>query len=319
MEVTQNSIDEYLLYCSLEKRLSNHTLRAYKTDLRQLLSWLTDQGTSTLDKPQIKRYLAYLNERFEAASTKRKIASIRAFSLYLCQERGAINPFDKIRINIREPQKLPRVIALDDLARLLNAERPRCGRLSLSLFLQLRDRAIIELLFATGIRVSELCQIDAACCDFTRKQIRINGKGSRERLVQLESDDALRALAEYLDARAIWLRQNEGDTSSGNPQNPAVFLNRFGSRLSDQSVRNAISKRAKQAGISSRITPHMLRHTFATMLLEDNVNLRYIQRLLGHASIKTTERYTHVAHAMEKEILRKHDPRSIVKSYMEIN
>lgn len=314
MKITQSRIEEYLHYCADEKRLSQHTIRAYRIDLEQLLEWLKREGSESFDQPKLKQYLTHLNANYAASSTKRKIASIRAFSSYCCYGKRNANPFTDIRISIREPQRLPKTIALNDLVKLFNQKDARDDIGSLfSRFLQLRDWAMIEVLIATGIRVAELCQLDIEHCDLDGKQALITGKGSKERLVQLESEDTLQALHDYLVIRDAWLsRQNE--LSLGNAACQAVFLNRFGQRISEQAVRSAISRRAEQASISAHITPHMFRHTFATMLLEDDVNLRYIQNLLGHASVKTTERYTHVARAKQREVMREHNPRNAIRA-----
>lgn len=314
MEVTQNDVDEYLRHCERESRLSRHTVRAYRIDLGQLLDWLRRKGDTELDEAAIKGYLAHLNARYAASSAKRKIASARAFAAHLSHERKTGSPFADARIGIREPQRLPRTIALGDLARILEpGAEPQVGKhTALSRFLGLRDQAILEVLIATGVRVSELCLLDVEDCDMEGRQAMISGKGSKERVVQLESEDMLRALGAYLGAREEWVARRPGALPEG--ARGAVFLNRFGERMSEQAVRAVVSRRACRAGVAAHITPHMFRHTFATMLLEDDVNLRYIQSLLGHSSVKTTERYTHVAHAKQREVLRRHNPRDAVRA-----
>lgn len=312
MEVTRNDIEEYLRHCERESRLSRHTVRAYRIDLGQLLDWLRRKDDAELDEAAIKGYLAHLNARYAASSAKRKIASARAFAAYLSHERKTCSPFASARIGIREPQRLPRTIALGDLARILEpGAEPQAGKSALSRFLGLRDQAILEVLIATGVRVSELCLLDVEDCDVEGRQARISGKGSKERIVQLESEDTLRALRAYLGAREEWVARCPGASEGVRG---AVFLNRFGKRMSEQAVRAVVSRRARRAGVAAHVTPHMFRHTFATMLLEDDVNLRYIQSLLGHSSVKTTERYTHVAHAKQREVLRKHNPRAAVRA-----
>ena len=313
MEVTQNDVEEYLRHCERESRLSRHTVRAYRIDLRQLLGWLRRKDNAELDEATIKGYLAHLNARYAASSAKRKIASARAFAAYLSHERKTGSPFAGARIGIREPQRLPRTIALGDLARMLEpGAELQVGKSTLSRFLGLRDQAILEVLIATGVRVSELCLLDVEDCDMEGRQAWISGKGSKERVVQLEGEDTLRALGAYLEARDEWTAQRPGALPEG--ARGAVFLNRFGGRMSEQAVRAVVSRRARRAGVATHVTPHMFRHTFATMLLEDDVNLRYIQSLLGHSSVKTTERYTHVAHAKQREVLRRHNPRDAVRA-----
>lgn len=177
MEVTQNDIEEYLRHCERESRLSPHTVRAYRIDLGQLLEWLRRKGDAELDEAAIKGYLAHLNARYAASSAKRKIASARAFAAYLSHERKTASPFAGARIGIREPQRLPRTIALGDLARILEpGTEPQVGKSALSRFLGLRDQAILEILIATGVRVSELCLLDVEDCDMRGRQARISGK-----------------------------------------------------------------------------------------------------------------------------------------------
>lgn len=314
MEILRADIEEYLHYCAKEKRLSSHTLRAYRIDLDQLLTWLQTTGSTAFSRSQLKRYIVFLNAHFSASSVKRKVAAVRAFANYQCLEKGAVNPFLGARISIREPQMLPQTIPASSLAKILAPEQARPCETALTCFLRHRNQAILELLIATGIRVSELCQLDLESCNLTSKEARIYGKGSKERIVELESETTLQALSTYLKVRERWLARTPRHAAShGRCQ--AVFLNRFNARLSEQAVRSIIAKRAQAAGVSMRITPHMFRHTFATMLLEDDVNLRYIQNLLGHSSVKTTERYTHVARAKQREIMRKHNPRETLKAF----
>lgn len=312
MNITQAMIDTYLRHCEKERRLTGHTIRAYRIDLGQFFQWHQAKEGETLDRAQIKAYLAHLNERFAASSVKRKMAALRAFLRYLSLENDEPSPFDGVKVTIREPKRLPRVIAAGDLAKMFGMGWPEDGcASSFRDFLHARDAAIIEMLIGTGMRVSELCRLDLECCDLDGRQVRIDGKGSKERVVQMESEQTLRALAEYFEARTVFLYA-KATTGANKIRAEAVFLNRFGNRMSEQSVRAVISRRAQQTGVTVHITPHMFRHTFATMLLEDDVNLRYIQSLLGHSSVKTTERYTHVAHARQREIMREHNPRDAI-------
>lgn len=294
-------INEYLSHCRYEKRLSEKTLRAYGCDLRQIQAWAEAQcPTEPMGRDGIRAYLAHANARYAPATTKRKLASLNAYFSYLvdCGMLSA-NPFEGLRLNIRAPKRLPRTICMMELEALYRWHDAGEGSAPCP---SSRDRAVLELLIATGVRVSELCALDVEDCDLRMRVMRIKGKGAKERMVQLESEPALEALKEYLDESAI-LRQ------SSIYHSRALFLNRYGNRLSDQAVRSIVAARAKSAGISSRITPHMFRHTFATLLLESDVDIRFIQSLLGHSSIKTTEIYTHVAAAKQRDVLRRHNPR----------
>ena len=167
----------------------------------------------------------------------------------------------------------------------------------------LRDQAIFELLIATGIRVSELCALNTNNIDLEGKTLRIFGKGNKERTIQIENTMTLLALKKHI----AYTRHDSANTP--------IFLNSAGSRISTRTVREIINRRIREAGITQKITPHMFRHTFATMLLENDVDIRYIQKLLGHSSLRTTEIYTHVSSAKLREIMRHNNPRSQITQY----
>lgn len=171
----------------------------------------------------------------------------------------------------------------------------------------MRDQAVLELLIATGIRVSELCALNMDSIDLSARQVRIFGKGLKERIVMLGSIHTVVALSDYLSVRKPLAGVNINSEACR-----ALFLNRSKERISDQAVRKIILKRAREVGVESHITPHMFRHTFATTLLEQDVDIRYIQQLLGHSSVKTTERYTHVSSAKLRTIMEQHNPRDVL-------
>lgn len=319
MDITIGDINEYLLYCKEERRLDSKTIRAYQCDLHQLVFWLKERDSHEFSRDEARAYLAHLNGCFAPASVKRKIASIRAYARYQEVEKNETNPFNGLRIDIREPKRLPRTISTGDLGKMF---RPIGAIMENELspyaeFIVLRNRAILEMLIATGLRVSELCGLDKGDCDLIGRQVRIMGKGSKERVVQLETDITIEAMRDYLSARIRW---TDGDAcidsvEEGHLVSPssALFINRFGDRISEQSVRAVVACQAQRSGVTNHITPHMFRHTFATMLLEESVNLRCIQSLLGHSSIKTTERYTHVSEAKQREVMRLHNPRNAIE------
>ncbi len=290
----------FLNYCSNEKRLDDKTLRAYDCDLRQFGEWLKSYG-KVLNVEGIREYVARLNEVFAARTVKRKIASLRAFARFCKDERFVPdNPFDYLHIQIREPKRLPRVIGSQDLMRIFDNRSGYNG------FCGMRNMALVELLFSTGIRISEVCALDLVDLDFGARTLRIIGKGDRERVIQLESDETISALHPYLFARGELLEHREVSSN-------ALFVSRQGCRLTDQSARNAVESYVRERGVASHVTPHMFRHTFATMLLEQDVDIRYIQHILGHSSITTTQIYTHVSSAKQREILRTKNPRKLVK------
>ncbi len=315
MRIDQELVEDYLGHCRDEVRLDPKTIRAYRCDLDQFVMWAHG---AQLCRGSIRAYVARLNKHYSQRTVRRKIASLKAFAAYRSGESQSediqvVNPFDTLRLSIREPKRLPRTIPYEDVRRMLShsglanaddAERRTANRgdlISDDDMRTLRDQVIIELLISTGIRVSELCGLDRSDCDLAGRVLRIFGKGAKERVVQLESEATTDLLARYLRALDIkWAARQP------------LFLNRFGKRLSDQSVRNIVARSAESVGIETHITPHMFRHTFATVLLEEGVDIRYIQSVLGHSSIKTTEIYTHVASAKQREALRLHNPRMVI-------
>jgi integrase/recombinase XerD len=297
MKFIKRQFDDYLDYCKCRKRLSPKTLVAYRTDLEQFFAYVKTINDLS-DRDSLKGYIAYLNEGYKCASIKRKIASVRAYYNYLEDEKIIeLNPLNTIRTKFREEQRLPKTMLFQTVQRLLNFVYKKYRDTSRPELL--RDIIIIEFLFATGVRVAELCSLKEDDIDVTTGKINIFGKGAKERIVQVCNSDVLKKLSEYK-------RVFDPEIKSAG----YFFVNRLHRRFSEQSVRNAICNYAKKAGIAQHITPHMFRHTFATLLLEEDVDIRYIQRMLGHASIKTTEIYTYVALRKQKEILTLKHPRN---------
>ena len=291
-------IQSFLAYCKNRKGLNEKTIKAYKTDLQQF----AEDSCNKLSKEAICLYIDNLHQRFKPKTAKRKIASIKAFVRFLLvEEIIKTNPFDKIITSFREPMILPKTIPLYVINRILSCAydhleqsktdyQKRCSS---------RDIAILEILFATGARVSEICNLTPAAVDLNSHTVKILGKGSKERIIQIENADVLEALHSYYE-----LHHNE-ILSCGY-----FFVNKLHHRLTEQSVRTIICKYVTMTGYDIHITPHMFRHSFATLLLEEDVDIRYIQKLLGHSSITTTQIYTHVAMAKQKEILMTKHPRN---------
>lgn len=301
MNNLQTLIKNYLEYCSTQKRLDEKTLKAYRIDLSQF-----SQETSTQEVPEItsetlEEYIAKLHTQYKPKTVKRKIASLKAFFHYLeYKEIIDRNPFNKIQVRFREPVILPKTIPLHTVETFLTTiyKQRSNAKTNYQKRNALRDAAVAELLFATGMRISELCTLnsnDVNLCDGT---ILIYGKGDKERRIQLGNNDVIHILEEY---------KNEYHTEIKRCKH--FFANQSGKALSDQSVRRMINKYSSLAAIELHITPHMFRHTFATSLLEADVDIRYIQEMLGHSSINVTEIYTHVAVAKQRDILTTKHPR----------
>lgn len=298
----ETSVSDYLNCCRYQKNLNSKTLKAYQIDLKQFSKYMltTDMQPSRFN---ISNFIIHLNKNYAPKSAKRKIASVKAFFTYLeYEELIPENPFSRMRMKFHEPFLLPRTISLESLRKVFMAAYEN-ERLADSSEYQkktaVRDIAVLELLFATGLRVSELCSIKQKELDLEQGVIRIYGKGAKERLIQITNRVVLTALGNYRNCFSSQMQDNE-----------FFFLNRFGLRLSEQSVRFMIKRFASMADLPEHITPHMFRHTFATMLLEEDVDIRYIQQILGHSSIITTQIYTHVAANKQKEILTMKHPRN---------
>lgn len=301
MENLSLLIRNYLDFCQNQKRLDKKTLKAYRIDLNQFIAQSGALKITDITSDALEASIAALHQNYKPKTVKRKIASVKAFFHYLeYKEVVNKNPFHKIQIKFREPVILPKTIPLSIVERFLSAmyEYRLNAKTAYQKRNALRDIAVIELLFATGMRISELCSLKTSSINLHDKTVLIYGKGSKERRIQIGNDDVVRILTEY--QREYWKEMEHCSY---------FFINHFNQPLSDQTVRRMIQKYASLAGIDLHITPHMFRHTFATCLLEADVDIRYIQEMLGHSSITITEIYTHVALAKQRDILTAKHPR----------
>ena len=301
MDTLKTCMKNYLEYCHSQKCLDEKTLKAYRIDLRQFSEQIPDGNITEITSKILEQHIARLHTQYKPKTVKRKIASIKAFFHYLeYREIIVQNPFNKILIHFREPVILPKTIPLHTIELFLTTiynQKEHAGT-TYQKRNALRDAAVAVLLFATGMRISELCSLKINDVNLYDGTILIYGKGDKERRIQIGNESVLHSLAEYKDVFHI-----EGQ-SCGN-----FFVNQSGKALSDQSVRRMINKYTSLASIDQHITPHMFRHTFATSLLEADVDIRYIQEMLGHSSINITEIYTHVTVAKQRNILATKHPR----------
>lgn len=291
-------IADFLNHCKHSRALNNKTLKAYSTDLEQFRIYTKGKYSREV----IREYLTFLHTTFKPKTVKRKIATLKAFTHFLLIEDIIdINPFQKIETTFREPIILPKTIPLNVINDVLSAAYSQLNVSSTTYRkkLTIRDIAVLEVLFATGARVSEICSLPLSSVDLRNHAIKIYGKGSKERMIQIENTDVLNALQKYYETFQAEIEKNG-----------YFFLNKLNHRLTEQSVRDIINKYTMLSGSTIHITPHMFRHSFATLLLEEDVDIRYIQKLLGHSSITTTQIYTHVAMAKQKEILSTKHPRN---------
>ena len=301
MNILQKQQESYLHYCQFQKRLDFKTLKAYRIDLTQFLSEIPIDNVSAVTPSILENFIVSLHQVYKPKTVKRKIAALKAFFHYL-EYRDLIdkNPFNKIQVKFREPAVLPKTIPLRTVESFLQViyRQQREGKTYYQCKNAIRDAAVIETLFATGMRISELCSLRINDVDLYEHTILIHGKGSKERMIQIGSEDVIDVLTRY---KTLFEEQIQ--------MCGYFFANQNGSVLSDQAIRRMINKYASLAAIELHITPHMFRHTFATSLLEADVDIRYIQEMLGHSSINVPEIYTHVAMSKQRDILTKKHPR----------
>ena len=304
----QELIETFLDYLRGQKGYSRHTIRNYHIDLRQFSEFLASREMTTpLEKSEnvaevvtplvIREYLGSIYGRFQRTTIARKLSAVRSFFLFL--ERKGItetNPAADIATP-RLGKHIPNYLGVDEVFRLL--ERPDREKP-----MGLRDLAIMELLYSCGIRVSELEALNISSIDFDRRMVRVMGKGRKERIVPV-GRQALQALRDYLEATAF-LRKNKEVSSAED----ALFINIRGGRLSVRSIGKIIKRYAGESGLPFDVSPHSMRHTFATHLLDGGADLRSVQELLGHVSLSTTQKYTHVSLDRLMKVYDKAHPRS---------
>lgn len=301
LENLETIILHYLNFCQYQKRLDAKTMKAYRIDLKQFRNTIKTQYTVDITPEILEEFVMTLHQTYKPKTVKRKIASVKAFFRYMeYKSYITVNPFNKIQIKFREPVILPKTIPLHTIECFLSTiyKEQYQAKTVYQRRNALRDAAVIELLFATGIRISELCFLKTESVNLTDWIVLIYGKGAKERRIQIGNQDVKNILEKY---------QKEYQEEIENCG--YFFVNQYGRPLSDQTVRRMIRKYSSMASIELHITPHMFRHTFATCLLEEDVDIRYIQEMLGHSSIHVTELYTHVAMAKQRDILSTKHPR----------
>ncbi|NUQ35828.1 MAG: tyrosine recombinase XerC [Planctomycetaceae bacterium] len=295
-------LETFLRSYEVERNASTHTLRNYRADLEHFGAWLADSGShlATLTSLKLRSYLAVIRDQnqYSQRTIARKMSAIRSFFRFL-NRRGLMdtNPTLGLR-NPRQPHDLPKFLEEGDIANLLAAS-------SGDDWTSRRDHAIMELLYDCGLRVSELAAMELGHIDRGRNALKVLGKGKKERMIPL-LPSALESLDSYIKVRAQPPRAASVAPSAGK----AVFLNQRGTKLTDRSVRRIIDKWVGNAALKMHVTPHMLRHTFATHMLNGGADLRDVQELLGHESLSTTQIYTHVTHRRMKEVYDQTHPRA---------
>lgn len=293
--------NEFLDHCK-HKDLSNYTLRAYRQDLNDFNKWTARSDTENwVSKDSITNWMTDMRNRGLAPATvKRRIACLKVLCRWLeDEERIPNNPFHRLRATVRLARRLPRNLTHAELKSLLGTNdvldegRPNFQANTLTLAL--------ELLFTTGIRIGELCSIHLNDIDLGSGIILIKGKGNRERRVFLVDDNIKKRIKAYLKRRSQTI-----------PSTNTLLVTRRGNPISPDLIRKSLHQRTESLGLPRKITPHMLRHTAATQLLENGVDIRFVQKLLGHASISTTEIYTHVSDTKLQEAIKTANPRRLI-------
>ena len=301
MTNTDKFIPNFIENCLYNKNLNHKTIKAYKIDLKQYFEF----SELEYNKEKIKSYITHLNKSYKIKTVKRKIATLKAFTHFLVfEEIIQINPFDKIKTSFKEPLILPKTVPINAINEILKSAYHdlTVANSDYEKMCAIRDIAVLELLFATGARVSEICSLKPENVNINDKFIKIWGKGSKERIIHIGNNDVMLSIARYYE------KFKERINASG-----FFFVNKLNKKLSEQSVRVIINRHTANSGFNKHITPHMFRHSFATLLLEEDVDIRYIQKMLGHSSITTTQIYTHVSSLKQKEILTTKHPRNRMK------
>jgi site-specific recombinase XerD len=304
MQQIELYIEKFLSYCTAHRKLSALSVRNYRLDMRHFVRFLTEKMPDAATCPQITRavlnaYLDELSGKYKVKTIKRKIACLRSFFNFLeYEEIVEDNPFRKFHLNMREGFHLPKTMALAEVDLILKAAYGQTVRGPGEKFTRIRDAVILELLFAGGLRVSELCNLRFPDLDISSGSLYIHGKGNKERIIYLENSEVIKVLEDYLEVRkALGIDL------------PYLFVTKFRGPMSTQGVRNLVAKYARLAGIAKNITPHVFRHSFASLMLEEGVDSKFIQDFLGHSSISTTQIYLHTTGDKKREIISKMHPR----------
>jgi integrase/recombinase XerD len=294
----ESLIQEFIDYLGNEKGLATNTLESYSRDLRQYHGFLTGDSNESLENASqstIVAYLMYLRKQGKATATiARRLAALKAFYQFLLKEHYVDKDPTNDLSSPKLERKLPKVLTIEEVERLLRQP-------DLSVPAGKRDKAMLELLYATGIRVSELVNLNVADVDLREGFVRCKGKGSKERVVPM-GEMAQKAVRAYLDNARLKM--------IADPREKALFVNHHGRRLTRQGFWKIVKKYASSAKIHKEITPHTLRHSFATHLLENGADIRAVQEMLGHADISTTQIYTHVTKDRLKDVYSKSHPRA---------
>jgi len=303
----ENCIKLYESFLHFERNLSLKSIQAYRSDLHGMLAWYRAQALTTITTENLHAYLEQLSSKCHLKDTtiKRKYISIKAFFNFLVHKHKLpASPLTEFGKKFKQSKRIPKVLSVVEVEKLLNAPQEQMKRLHTSFrkWICIRNSAIIELLYVIGIRIGELVSIDLANMDLTERTIVILGKGRKERILYISS-------SEVVDKIQLWLQVRP----QLHPQTNALFINKYGERLSIYSIEDIYTQYRDLSNISQNSTPHFLRHSFATHLLNNGADLRAVQEILGHSSVSTTQIYTEVSVERKKEVLNRFNPRNSLK------
>lgn len=302
-KINQEPLAEFLIHVKIERDLAENSIKSYQRDIQTYIEFLEEQGINDwnkIDRYDIILFLQQLKEQGKSDnSIIRMTSSLRQYHQFIRQEKITENDPMQYVQTPKKAEVLPKVLSLSEVERLL--ETP-----DVETFIGLRDRAILEVMYASGLRISELVHLRLDELHLTMGFIQTVGKGNKERIIPI-GDEAKNWLNEYLeDCRPVFASKAVEDS-------PYVFLNTRGRGLTRQGVWKNLKQIVQKAGIKQNVTPHMLRHSFATHLLENGADLRIVQELLGHSDISTTQIYTHITKARMKNVYKQYHPRAIKK------
>lgn len=309
----KEAVDFYIEHCDRQRRLSIHTIRSYSTVLRKFGEYV--EGEFIVDELEgvsrdiVRKYLGYLNDNFAPGTARHHFTVVRGFFSYM-EEIEYINesPYNKVHARIKEPKKLPKTLSLEDVNKILVAAYSSDpgvwnGSDGMEEMIHYRDCLVLEFLFNTGLRVQELCNLQFKDFDISTGTIYVFGKGSKERKCYITEQAIFDVYKKYTELRNICMKRI-------GKKHRFIFVNRFGRQMSAQTARLMIEKYVKIADIKKKVTPHVFRHTFASLLLEEGVDLKHIQCYLGHSTIATTQIYLHISDENAKEVLKNKHPRA---------
>ncbi|WP_026883459.1 tyrosine-type recombinase/integrase [Clostridium akagii] len=306
-EVINNNIKLYINTLKTERNLTEKSTKAYYSDLSNFLHWLLDNKVDKIDVTVINSYIYWLQntKKMKDTSIKRKYVTLKSFSKYLLYKKIILNsPFENMRISFKTSKGLPKTLSSQEIIKLLKSPVQELLILKTEFrrTICIRNLAIIELLYCTGIRIGELVKIELKDINIGEQTLLIHGKGRKDRLLYISSNDVIEILKTWLIARY-----------NLKPHCEALFINKYRDEISIYSIEDIYEKYRQLAGLTTKSTPHHLRHTFATQLLNNGADIRAVQEILGHSSITTTQIYTEVSTERKKQVLLKFNARNLIK------